>query len=120
MAASVLVILEIVDGGHAVHLDGNALAAGDDFHREPRVRRGNHVFENLESVEAAGLVLFPERGGLADEDLSLISFGIISARESVGTAKVNAAVARQVDFGFGAKMEILKVAALGEQMRGFR
>src|SRR5260370_42562476 len=47
MATLVLVILELINRGYAIYFDGDALAAGDDFHGEPLFPGADDVLKDL-------------------------------------------------------------------------
>src|SRR5262245_35001634 len=103
--------IRVIDGRDAVHLDDDVIALSDDLLREPGVGRDEHLADEDEVVEAAGLLLIGE----VAVDLGLVALGKPGPERG---AEILAAVALVADLGLDAEVEVGEVAALAEEMAG--
>src|SRR5262245_21366251 len=108
-----------IDGDLAVDERRQLAALGDEFHRHPFLAVSQLLFRVDNASDAARLVgaARPEQLDAASVRRRQKAGGIVLERE--GGAKLDAAGTALAGVDLGAQMEVLPVAALGEEMPRF-
>src|SRR6516165_1242745 len=112
----------IVSDRDAIHLYDNAVSLGDDLLGEPGINRQRDLFEcrlGTEEMKRAG-----RDGAAGGVEVCLENAGHIAGfchvHQSRRGTKEDPAVAVGIEFGFEAKVEILEVAPVAEEMADLR